>query len=67
MKKLKLNALGKKNLTELEMNQVRGGGACGCSCYYADNGGSSSGDNGSANSHAGIFSPKGKNELYVTP
>ena len=49
------------------MNQVRGGGGCGCSCYYADNGGSSSGDNGSANNKAGLSSPKGKNELYVTP
>ena len=67
MKKIKLNVLAEKNLSELEMNQVRGGGGCGCSCYYADNGGSSSGDNGSANNKAGLSSPKGKNELYVTP
>ncbi len=67
MKKLKLNALAKKNLSELEMNQVRGGDCCGCSCYYADNGGSSIDANGSANNKAGLHSPKGKNDAYVTP
>jgi len=37
MKKLKLNALAEKNLSEIEMNQVRGGWTCGCMCPDSNN------------------------------
>lgn len=61
MKKLKLNALEAK-----EMENVKGGyktdnpdcdGAwCGCGCYYANSGGSSTDGNYSANNSSGLFS-----------
>lgn len=50
MKKLKLNALAKKNLSGIEMNQVRGGYTCGCMCpdgsNLADSGKSSNYESG---------------------
>jgi natural product precursor len=54
MKSLKLNLLSKH-----EMNKVQGGannGPCGCSCQYANNGGSSTAANRSANSGTGSHS-----------
>jgi len=59
MKNLKLNALNKKQLNKREMNTILGGGTCGCGCAYADNGGSSTNDNGSANAAGGLVSPGG--------
>ncbi len=35
------------------------GGTCGCGCFWAENGGSSAGDNGGANALEGIVSPPG--------
>ncbi|QKG79907.1 TIGR04149 family rSAM-modified RiPP [Tenuifilum thalassicum] len=61
MKKLKLNALEAK-----EMESVKGGYiyidcfphmSCGCGCYYANNGGSSTEANASANASTGLHSP----------
>jgi natural product precursor len=49
MKSLKVNRIEKENLSEKEMNQVRGGNTCGCGCLYADKGGSSTYDNANAN------------------
>ena len=49
IKRFKLNALSAEGLRLKEMNAIIGGRACGCSCYYANNGGSSSTDNMNAN------------------
>jgi len=50
MKKIKLNVLAEKNLSEIEMNQVRGGYTCGCMCIdggnLADSGRSSNFESG---------------------
>lgn len=61
MKKLKLNALEAK-----EMENVKGGykadcdafphHSCGCGCYYANSGGSSTDGNYSANNSSGYWS-----------
>jgi natural product precursor len=55
MKKIKLNTLESQNLSNKEMNRVRGGEdvACCCACAYANNGGSSTNDNGCANAKEG--------------
>jgi natural product precursor len=65
MKNLKLNTLAQNAMKEKEMHQIKGGAGCGCSCYYANSGGSSSADNGCANSAHGWYSHKGTNEAYV--
>ena len=49
LSKLKLHNLSQQNLEELEMNSLRGGKSCTCSCYWEGKGGSSSGDNSKAN------------------
>jgi natural product precursor len=57
LKKLKLNVLSEANLRDKEMNGLKGGGnQCGCSCAYANNGGSCTGDNLVANSKGGYTS-----------
>ena len=66
MKKLKLNVLSEGNLSKLEMNQVKGGTCCGCSCYYAGSGGSSTNDNGNANNASGLVSSKGQCEAFYS-
>lgn len=53
MKKLKLNSLASKSLSETQMNEVKGGRACGCGCAYANSGGSSIDANCSANYSGG--------------
>lgn len=56
MKKIKLNVLANRNLSDVEMNQVRGGGplwCCECGCRYANSGGSSIDSNASANYDGG--------------
>jgi natural product precursor len=63
MKKLlKLNALNEQCIEKKQMNALRGGKQekkeesdelCTCSCYYANNGGSSSIDNSKANYNIG--------------
>ncbi|MDR1581880.1 MAG: TIGR04149 family rSAM-modified RiPP [Prevotellaceae bacterium] len=55
MKNMKLNALENQSLNNKEMNATRGG--CGCACAYANNGGSSTGANNSANAAGGLNSP----------
>ncbi|MDR1847797.1 MAG: TIGR04149 family rSAM-modified RiPP [Bacteroidales bacterium] len=43
MKTLKLNAIASNNLSEVEMNHLKGGErCCCCSCSYAGSGGGSS-------------------------
>jgi len=63
MKKLKLNMMASENLSKVEMNQVRGGKACGCGCA----GSSSSYDNGNANNEKGLYSPGVPNEWVISP
>ena len=66
MKKIKLNALAAQTLSQIEMNAVKGGTVdCGCSCYYANSGGSSTMDNGYANKATGKFSLKGKIVMFL--
>ena len=65
MKDLKLNALASENLSKVEMNQISGkGGVCCCACAYANTGGSSTNDNGSANCKAGKQSPQLDAQYY---
>jgi natural product precursor len=66
MKKLKLNKLSDQHLAEKQTNMVRGGAEpgggicnCYCACAYADQGGSSTADNQSANNAGGLYSPQG--------
>jgi len=57
MKNLKLNNLAQQNLSNKEMNAVRGGECtCGCGCLYAGSGGSSTSANANANKSGGKFS-----------
>ncbi|RGX80594.1 TIGR04149 family rSAM-modified RiPP [Bacteroides stercorirosoris] len=54
LKKLKLNALSEAGLKDKEMNALKGGNCCTCSCYWEGKpGGSSSSDNSSANVNIG--------------
>ncbi|MDY3090516.1 MAG: TIGR04149 family rSAM-modified RiPP [Porphyromonas sp.] len=51
LKKIKLNKLAENSLAERQMQGIKGGSSCcGCGCYYAGRGGSSTHDNGVANS-----------------
>ena len=68
LSKLKLNQLSDANLRDREMNGLRGGGTCACSCYYENSGGSSSSSNRDANCNTGptgIGSPVGCNQYQV--
>lgn len=47
--RLKLNALSEASLKDKDMNVLKGGNCCNCSCYWADRGGSSIEDNTNAN------------------
>ncbi len=65
MKKLKLNSLSSESLSEKETQKIKGGNCCGCSCWAASKGGSSSNNNGRANASGRIMhSQKGINDLY---
>ncbi|GHV34145.1 hypothetical protein FACS1894178_1080 [Bacteroidia bacterium] len=57
MKNLKLNKLEERNLSEKQMNNIKGGEPhkCGCGCCYANSGGSSVCANGKANAQGGIW------------
>ena len=69
MKNLKLNKLAENRLNEKEMKNLTGGykifethvgtniKSCGCGCYYANQGGSSTNDNGGKNHETGLWSP----------
>lgn len=54
IKRFKLNALSAESLRQKEMNAIIGGKSCGCSCYWANQGGSSVNDNNMANYHIGV-------------
>ena len=54
IKRFKLNALSAEGLRQKEMNAIMGGTrTCSCSCYWANQGGSSLDDNKSANYNLG--------------
>jgi natural product precursor len=67
MKNLKLTALEADGLSKKAMNEIQGGQEkCGCSCYWANRGGSSSHDNGAANFDRGIKqSKRGNSEDFI--
>ncbi|MCD8555939.1 MAG: TIGR04149 family rSAM-modified RiPP [Bacteroides graminisolvens] len=57
LSKLRLTSLSESNLQEKEMSTLTGGDcSCGCGCLYANNGGSSTGENMVANSQNGLHS-----------
>ncbi|GHV34138.1 hypothetical protein FACS1894178_1050 [Bacteroidia bacterium] len=69
MKNLKLNKLEERNLSEKQMNHIKGGGVgdpCGCGCCYADSGGSSVADNAWSNSQSGLVSGGCKPKVWCT-
>jgi natural product precursor len=60
LNKIKLNNLSAENLSEKQMKEIRGGdetASCSCACHWADQGGSSTMENCSANKALGYFSP----------
>lgn len=63
LKKIKLNALSEANLEDKELNALKGGICCTCSCYWANYGGSDSNDNTNANYKTGGESTHGCNEF----
>jgi natural product precursor len=65
LSKLKLHALNEQNLTEKQMNALRGGTTCYCSCYWAGQGGSSELDNRNANYNYGYHSNEGCSQYAV--
>lgn len=68
--KLKLNQLSKAELDKRELNSLIGGNPvgdnCGCGCYYAGSGGSSSVDNTNANIAGGYVSRGCDGHCYIT-
>jgi natural product precursor len=68
LQKLKLNAFREQYLVEKQMNALRGGNQCSCSCYYANYGGSSTSANMGANYNLGSgYSTNGCNQYtYVS-
>jgi natural product precursor len=62
LQKLRLRVLNEQNLAEKQMNALRGGENCFCSCYWAGNGGSSVESNRSANYNYGYVSQQGCNQ-----
>lgn len=50
---LKLSEMAAENLSDREMKEIKGGRSCGCSCYWAGGGGSSTNDNCVANYYQG--------------
>ena len=65
LKRLKLSDLSDKSLKDKEMNALRGGNCCSCSCYWENQGGSSSSDNSGANYQFNGESKEGCND-YVS-
>lgn len=59
-KRFKLNKLSGDALAQRQMKGIKGGIAlCQCACAYANRGGSSTQDNGTANRNTGKHSPDG--------
>ncbi len=69
MSKIKLTNLAKSELAKNELQTVLGGRerevCCSCSCAYANNGGSSTSDNGYANAGDDKRSKTGDNAFKV--
>ena len=65
MKKLKLNSLSTQSLERRELDAVKGGTSCGCSCYHANNNGSSIANNRNANYKDDLVSKEGCNQHYA--
>ena len=60
MKKMSLAVLEKQELSNKSLSYLLGGEeqkSCGCACRYANQGGSSTKDNGAANKSQGLHSP----------
>lgn len=57
LKRINLASLANTELKEVKGGHVGGSCSCGCACAYADNGGSSTGDNAVANCEGGLASP----------
>ncbi len=62
IKRFKLTTLFAEGLRQKEMNGIIGGNMCGCSCAYADYGGSSTSANMNANYNLDTTSSYGCNQ-----
>lgn len=71
MKKIKLNTIERNKLNETEMSFAKGGvystTNCGCTCRYANEGGSNEDTNGKANYVEGKHSPGMTQVTYTFP
>ena len=66
MTKIKLTNLVANKLSKSDLQSIKGGETCcSCSCAYANNGGSSTSDNGYANAGNGWSSKTGDNAFKV--
>jgi natural product precursor len=65
LQKLRLNVLNEQDLKEKQMNALRGGNTCYCSCYWEGNTGSSTADNRTYNYNSGYSSVNGCNQSRV--
>lgn len=65
MKNIKLNSLTAEIVSRNEMNNISGGGECGCGCHYANSGGSSSGVNMVYNGASGGLHSTGGSDLFI--
>ncbi|MCM1373252.1 MAG: TIGR04149 family rSAM-modified RiPP [Bacteroides sp.] len=63
IKRFKLTTLFAEGLRQKEMNVIIGGNSCGCSCAYADYGGSSTSANMNANYKVTTTSSYGCNQV----
>ena len=60
LNKIKLNKLSSEKMTNRDLGMIKGGGGdCSCGCRYANDGGSSTSDNGNANNAGGYQPPYG--------
>jgi natural product precursor len=66
LSKLKLNIFREQDIAEKQMNALRGGSTCGCSCYWQGNTGANSDDNMSFNFNSEYHSTQGCNQFVET-
>ena len=62
----KINILSENNMSNKEMSDLKGGNNCSCSCYWANQGGSSIEDNRTANYNSNYQSIDGCNQYGET-
>jgi natural product precursor len=63
--KLKLNALNEQNLIEKQMNSLKGGNYCRCSCYWESQGYATVAENRGSNYASNYTSEHGDNYYWM--